>query len=64
MGLEVVTKGPFQMPYGLKLPNMLGRRSLERKSDGFSLQNRTIYAGWRLPCTLIPSSMLKLTAAV
>ena len=31
MGLEVVTKGPFQMPYGLKLPDMLGRRSLERK---------------------------------
>ena len=31
MGLEVVTKGPFQMPYGLKLPNMLGRRSLERE---------------------------------
>ena len=31
MGLEVVTKGPIQMPYGLKLPNMLGRRSLERK---------------------------------
>ena len=31
MGLEVVTKGPFQMPYRLKLPNMLGRRSLERE---------------------------------
>ena len=31
MGLDVVTKGPFQMPYGLKLPDMLGRRSLERK---------------------------------
>ena len=31
MGLEVVTKGPFQMPYGLKLPDMLGRKSLERK---------------------------------
>ena len=31
MGLEVVTKGPFQMPYGLKLPDTLGRKSLERK---------------------------------
>ena len=31
MGLEVVTKGTFQMPYGLKLPDMIGRRFLERK---------------------------------
>ncbi len=31
MGLEIVTKGRFQMPYGLKLPDMLARKSLERK---------------------------------
>ena len=30
MGLEIVTKGRFQMPYGLKLPDMLARKSLER----------------------------------